>query len=190
MRAPSPSTRRPGRTSWHLKPANLSFEQAAVIPISAMTALQALRDKGQVKPGHKVLIIGAGGGVGTFAVQIAKAFGAEVTGVCSTSKVDLVESIGADHVIDYTREDFADRHGPVRPHHRQRRQSLTLSAPRRPCAPRGPSSLSGARKAGAWVGPADRIISGGFALAVREAEAGGVDGDGTSGRPPASWLRW
>ena len=92
-----------------LKPANLTFEQAAVIPISGMTALQALRDKGQVKPGQKVLIIGAGGGVGTFAIQLAKAFGAEVTAVCSTSKIDLVASIGADHVIDYTREDFSDR---------------------------------------------------------------------------------
>ena len=94
-----------------LKPANLSFEEAAVIPISGMTALQALRDKGRVKPGDKVLIIGAGGGVGTFAIQLAKAFGAEVTGVCSTTKVGLVESIGADHIIDYTREDFADRAG-------------------------------------------------------------------------------
>ncbi len=101
--------RPPGKTSSRSKPANLTFEQAAVIPISGMTALQALRDKGQVKPGQKVLIIGAGGGVGTFAIQLAKAFGAEVTAVCSTSKIDLVASIGADHVIDYTREDFSDR---------------------------------------------------------------------------------
>jgi NADPH:quinone reductase-like Zn-dependent oxidoreductase len=89
-----------------LKPANLTFEQAAALPIAAVTALQALRDKAQVKPGQKVLINGASGGVGTFAVQIAKFLGAEVTGVCSTKNVALVQSLGADHVIDYTREDF------------------------------------------------------------------------------------
>ena len=90
------------------KPANLSFEQAAVVAISGSTALQAVRDKGRIEPGQKVLIIGASGGVGTYAVQLAKAFGAEVTGVCSTTKVDMVRSLGADHVIDYTRADFAD----------------------------------------------------------------------------------
>ena len=90
------------------KPANLSFEQAAAVPVSALTALQAVRDHAKVQAGQKVLIIGASGGVGTFAVQIAKAFGAEVTGVCSTAKTDLVRSIGADHVIDYARDDFAD----------------------------------------------------------------------------------
>lgn len=89
------------------KPANLSFEEAAAAPISGGTALQAVRDAGQVSVGAKVLIIGAGGGVGSFAVQIAKAFGAEVSGVCSTGKVDLVRSLGADHVIDYAREDLA-----------------------------------------------------------------------------------
>jgi NADPH:quinone reductase-like Zn-dependent oxidoreductase len=89
-----------------LKPANASFEQAASLPVAAITALQALRDRGQLKPGQKVLINGASGGVGTFAVQIAKALGAEVTGVCSGRNVDLVRSLGADHVIDYTREDF------------------------------------------------------------------------------------
>jgi len=88
------------------KPTNLSLEQAAAVPTAALTALKGLRDMGQVKPGQKVLINGASGGVGTFAVQIAKAFGAEVTGVCSTRNVDMVRSIGADHVVDYTQENF------------------------------------------------------------------------------------
>ena len=90
------------------KPATLSFEQAAVVAVSGLTALQGLRDRGKVERGQKVLIIGASGGVGTYAVQIAKAFGANVTAVCSTPKVDMVRSLGADHVIDYTRDDFAE----------------------------------------------------------------------------------
>jgi NADPH:quinone reductase-like Zn-dependent oxidoreductase len=90
------------------KPANLTFEQAAAVPISAITALQAVRDQGRVRPGQRVLVIGASGGVGSFAVQLAKAFGAEVTGVCSGGKLDLVRSLGADHVIDYTRDDIGD----------------------------------------------------------------------------------
>ena len=90
------------------KPDGLTFEQAAAIPISGMTALQAIRDVARVRRGQTVLVIGAAGGVGTFTVQIAKAFGAKVTGVCSTSKADLVRGIGADDVIDYTREDFTD----------------------------------------------------------------------------------
>jgi len=92
-----------------LKPTNITFEEAAVVPQAATTALQGLRDKGQIQPGQKVLINGASGGIGTFAVQIAKSFGAKVTGVCSTRKMDMVRSIGADQVIDYTQEDFTQK---------------------------------------------------------------------------------
>ncbi len=139
------------------KPANLTFEQAAAVPISALTALQALRDRGKVQPGQKVLIIGAAGGVGSFAVQLAKAFGAEVTGVCSTTKVDLVRSIGADEVIDYTREDFADgtRQYDVILDTAGRR---SLSQLRRALTHRGTLVIVGGEGGGHWLGGFDRQI--------------------------------
>jgi NADPH:quinone reductase-like Zn-dependent oxidoreductase len=139
------------------KPANLTFEQAAAAPISAVTALQGLRDRGQVRPGQKVLIVGASGGVGTFAVQIAKAFGAEVTGVCSTGKVDLVRSLGADHVIDYTADDVVDdgrRYDVVLDtggHRSLRRLRRTLT-------PRGTLVIVGSETDGRWLGGFDRTI--------------------------------
>lgn len=139
------------------KPKNLSFEQAAVVPISAITALQGLRDSGQVQAGQTVLIIGAAGGVGAFAVQLAKAFGAEVTGVCSGAKTELVRSIGADHVIDYTREDFAA--GTLRydlildtAGHR------SVSQLRRGLAPRGTLVIVGSDVGGRWFGGIDRPL--------------------------------
>ena len=138
------------------KPASLSFEQAAAVPVSGCTALQAVRDRGNVRPGQRVLIIGAGGGVGTFAVQ-AKAFGAEVTGVCSTSKTDLVRSIGADHVIDYTREDFADgrnRYDVILDIAGNR----SLSHLRRALAPEGTLVIVGGEGGGRWFGGIDRQL--------------------------------
>jgi NADPH:quinone reductase-like Zn-dependent oxidoreductase len=133
------------------KPANLSFEQAAAVPISASTALQGLRNQGRLQPGQKVLAVGASGGVGTFAVQLAKAFGTEVTGVCSTAKVDLVRSIGADHVIDYTREDVADagdRYDLVLDVGGNR----SLSQLRRALTPRGTLVIVGGEDGGRWTG--------------------------------------
>ena len=139
------------------KPANLTFEQAAAVPTSALTALQALRDKGGVQLGQTVLIIGAGGGVGSFAVQLAKAFGAEVTGVCSTTKLDLVRSIGADHVIDYTREDFTDgaRHWDLIVDTAGRRSLAQL---RRALTRRGTLVIVGGEGGGRWLGGFDRLI--------------------------------
>ena len=138
------------------KPANLTFEQAAAVTVSATAALQALRDKGEVQPGQKVLIAGASGGVGTFAVQIAKSLGAEVTGVCSTRNVDMVRSIGADHVIDYTKEDFTQS-GQRYDVMLDNAETHSLSKCRRVLAPKGtyiPNRGSGGR----WIGPLGRII--------------------------------
>jgi NADPH:quinone reductase-like Zn-dependent oxidoreductase len=133
------------------KPARLTFEEAAAVPISGLTALQAIRDAGRVQPGQTVLVIGAAGGVGTLTVQIAGAFGAEVTGVCSTSKVDLVRSIGAKHAIDYTREDFADgsRRWDVIVDTAGRRP---LSLLRRALTPRGTLVIVGGDGGGRWTG--------------------------------------
>lgn len=139
------------------KPTNLTFEQAAVLAISGLTALQGLRDYGRIEAGQNVLIVGASGGVGTFAVQISRAFGARVTGVCSTQKVEMVRSIGADHVIDYTREDFTDG---------SRRWdvildiggSLPLSRLRRALTPRGTLVLVGGEGGGRWLGVVARLF--------------------------------
>jgi NADPH:quinone reductase-like Zn-dependent oxidoreductase len=137
------------------KPANLTFEQAAAAPISAVTALQGLRDRGRVEPGHKVLIVGASGGVGTFAVQIAKAFGAEVTGVCSTGKVDVVRSLGADHVLDYTDDDIDGRRYDVVLDTGGHRSLRRL---RRSLTPRGTLVIVGSETGGRWLGGFDRTI--------------------------------
>ena len=139
------------------KPANLSFEQAAAVPVSGCTALQGLRDKGNIAAGQRVLVIGAAGGVGTFAVQLAKAFGAEVTGVCSTTKINLVRSIGADRAIDYTREDFADgaqRYDVII----DTAGNRSLSHLRRALAPRGTLVIVGGEGGGRWTGGFERQI--------------------------------
>jgi NADPH:quinone reductase-like Zn-dependent oxidoreductase len=140
-----------------LKPANLSSEQAAAVPVAGMTALQGLRDQGRVEPGKKVLVVGASGGVGTFAVQIAKALGAEVTGVCSTRNVDMVRSIGADHVVDYTQEDFTRD---------ERRYDVIFQlagtqsplACRRALTSKGTLVLSSGESSGRWIGPLVRPL--------------------------------
>jgi len=142
-----------------LKPANITFEQAASVNIAGLTALQAVRDKGKVQPGQKVLINGASGGVGTFAVQIAKSFGAEVTGVCSTRNLEMVRSLGADHVIDYTKEDFtkgAERYDAILdnvPNH-------SLSECRRILNPEGKYVMigGGGPNDNRWIGPFGRVI--------------------------------
>lgn len=139
------------------KPANLTFEEVAAVPIAALTALQGLRDKGQVQPGQRVLINGASGGVGTFAVQIAKALGADVTGVCSTQNVDIARSLGADHVVDYTHEDFTRS---------DRRYDLMLdiagsrswSACKRVLDPKATLVIVGAPKGTRLMGPLSHIV--------------------------------
>jgi NADPH:quinone reductase-like Zn-dependent oxidoreductase len=139
------------------KPANLSFEQAAVVTVSALTALQALTDVGHIQHGQKVLVIGASGGVGSYAVQLAKAFGAEVTGVCSTAKLDLVRALGADHVIDYTHDDFANG---------GQRYDLILDIAgnpsparlRRALTPRGTAVIVGGEEGGSLTGGMDRQL--------------------------------
>jgi len=140
-----------------LKPANLTFEQAAAVPLAALTALQGLRDHGRVQPGQKVLIIGASGGVGTFAVQLAKWLGADVTGVCSTRNVDLVRSIGADHVIDYTQEDFT-QNGQKYDLILQFAGTRSPSDCRRALTSKGTLLVSSGESDGRWVGPVDRVI--------------------------------
>jgi NADPH:quinone reductase-like Zn-dependent oxidoreductase len=140
-----------------LKPANLTFEQAAAVPIAALTALQGLRDHGQIKPGQQVLINGAAGGVGTYAVQLAKCLGAEVTGVCSPRNVDLVGSLGADRVVDYTSEDFT---------HDGRRYDLLLDIAgsrswaecRRVLKPEARFVIVGGPKNNPWIGPLAHVI--------------------------------
>ena len=139
------------------KPVNATFVQAAAVPTSGLTALQGLRDAGRVQQGQQVLITGASGGVGSYAVQLTKAFGAEVTGVCSTAKLDLVRSLGADHVIDYTRDDFSDG---------ARRYDLILdiagnpavSRLRRALTPTGTAVIAGGEEGGIWFGGIDRQL--------------------------------
>jgi NADPH:quinone reductase-like Zn-dependent oxidoreductase len=139
------------------KPTSLSFDEAAAVPISGLAAIQAVRDHGKVQAGQKVLIIGASGGVGAFAVQIAKAYGGDVTGVCSSAKVDMVRALGADHVIDYTREDFADG--------RHRYDVILdiggnsrLSRLRHTLTPKGTLVIVGGETKGRWLGGTDRQL--------------------------------
>jgi NADPH:quinone reductase-like Zn-dependent oxidoreductase len=139
------------------KPSNLTFEQAAAVSVSGTTALQAVRDHGKVQPGHKVLIIGASGGVGTFAVQLAHAFGAEVTAVCSTSKMEMVRDLGAHHVVDYTHDDFAAA---------EHRYDViidiggnpTLARLRRALTADGTVVITGGETSGRWLGGTDRQV--------------------------------
>ena len=139
------------------KPTNLNFEQAAAVPVSGMTALQGLRDVGQVQPGQQVLVIGASGGVGSFAVQLGHAYGARVTGMCSTMKTDLVRSIGADDVIDYTSEEI-DARGAIFDLILDTAGRRTLSLLRRALAPHGILAIVGGEGGGRFLGGFDRQI--------------------------------
>jgi NADPH:quinone reductase-like Zn-dependent oxidoreductase len=139
------------------KPANLSFEQVAAVPLAALTALQALRGQGRIEPGYKVLIIGASGGVGTFAVQIAKSFDAEVSGVCSTRNLEMVRALGAEHVIDYTQEDFTHS-GQKYDLIFQLAGTLSPSEFRSALTSNGTLLISSGESEGSWIGPLDRVI--------------------------------
>jgi NADPH:quinone reductase-like Zn-dependent oxidoreductase len=140
-----------------LKPANLTFEQAAAVPLAGLTALQGLRDAGQIRPGQKVLIIGASGGVGTFAVQIANSFGAQVSAVCSTRNMELVRSLGADAVIDYTQGDFTQS-GQKFDLIFQLAGTSSPSHCRRVLTSKGTLVLSSGESDGRWIGPVDRLV--------------------------------
>jgi NADPH:quinone reductase-like Zn-dependent oxidoreductase len=139
------------------KPANLSFERAAAVPLAASTALQGLRDHGRIEPGQRILIVGASGGVGTFAVQIARSFDAEVSGVCSTRNIEMVRSLGADHVVDYTKEDFP-RSGQKYALIFQLAGTRSPSECRRALTPKGTLVQISGESDGHWIGPMDRII--------------------------------
>ena len=149
------------------KPANITFEQAAVIPVSASTALQALTVVGRAGRGQQVLVVGASGGVGSYAVQLAKALGAEVTGVCSAAKVDLVRSLGADHVVDYARDDFSDG---------TRRYDLvldiggnpSLARLRRALTPTGTAVIVGGEGGGSWIGMSRQLRAAALSPFVRQ----------------------
>ena len=141
------------------KPSNLTFEQAAAVPLAASTALQGLRDHGHIEAGHSVLVVGASGGVGTFAVQIAKALGADVTGVCGTRHTDMVRALGADHVIDYTRADFTDgsrRYDVIL----QAAGTHSASACRRALTTNGTLVQISGTSDNRWIGPLGRIVTG------------------------------
>ena len=192
-----------GEDHFVLKPASLAFEQAAAIGVSATAALQLLRDDGHLQSGQKVLINGASGGVGTFAVQIAKAFGAEVTGVCSAKNVELVRSIGADHVIDYTRDDFRSA-GPGYDLILDNVGDHSMSATRRALVPTGTLLSNGGAHSGGKLG---RVIRAGHGFDVRASaeqtdlkfqnradllalkELVKLERSRPSSTPPTHWLR-